>query len=375
MSPEVPTLRGERVTLRPMVVADTALLSRWFSDEEFQRHQWGAWHGPMSLEDARGWFERMTRPDAGAFTIEHDGRAIGFANFRNLNEKHSNADIGVGIGERELWGKGLGSEAVGLLRDHLLGARGLHRIRLHVAATNDRAVASYKKAGFEVEGIEREGVRGEGGGWSDMAVMGLVAGRSRPPFDPVPVALEGRHVRLEPLRMEHADELFGAIGDDDAWTYAGWRPRTAADLGRYVREALDQQILGSHLPWLTRRLADGAAIGTTRYGAIDRPSRSVEIGWTVLGPGARRTAANTEAKYLQLRHAFEDLGAIRVWLKADARNRRSRRAIARIGASEEGLIRSERILADGRIRDAAYHSILDREWPAVRDRLVGYLQR
>lgn len=380
MSSDLPTLRGERVTLRPMVAEDAALLSRWFSDEEFQRHQWGAWSGPMSPEGAREFWTRFqpadpASPDCALFAIEHESLPIGFANYRRLNLKHANADIGVGIGERELWGKGLGSEAVRLLRDHLLGAHGLHRIRLHVAATNDRAIAAYKKCGFEIEGIEREGVRGEDGAWADMAVMGLVVGRSRPAFDPVPVVLDGSHVRLEPLRMEHVDELFPALDDDDAWTYAGSRPRDPADLARYVRSALDEQVLGHHLPWLTRRRSDGFAIGTTRYGAIDRASRSVEIGWTALGAGARRTAANTEAKYLQLRHAFEDLGAIRVWLKADVLNERSRRAIARIGATEEGIIRNERILPDGRIRDAAYHSILDREWPAVQARLVGYLER
>ena len=376
----VPVLRGARATLRPLAEADLPLLSRWFSDEEFQRRQWGAWRGPMSLEEARGFWGRFQasdprEPDTALFAIEHEGRAVGFANYRRLNTTQSNADIGIGIGERSLWGRGIGTEALGLLVAHLTGDRGLHRIRLHVAASNDRAIASYKKAGFEIEGIERDGVRDADGTFHDMAVMGLVAGRPRGAFDPRPVVLEGRHVRLEPLRMEHAGELFPVLDDDDAWTYAGWRPRGTRDLARYVRNALDQQVLGRQLPWITRRLPDGAAIGTTRFGAIDRPGRSVEIGWTVLGPSARRTAANTEAKYLQLTHAFEDLGALRVWLKADVRNERSRRAILRIGATEEGIIRNERILPDGRVRDAAYHSILDREWPAVRDRLLRLLCR
>lgn len=376
----VPILSGDRLTLRPMVEADLPLLSRWFSDEEFQRHQWGAWTAPMSLEGAREFWTRFqaadpAAPDCALFAIDHDRRPVGFANYRRLDRKHANADIGIGLGEKALWGQGLGTAALRLLVHHLLEGRGLHRIRLHVAATNDRAIASYKKAGFELEGIERDGVRGADGAFRDMAVMGLVAGRDRAPFDPVPTVLEGTHVRLEPLRMEHVEELFPALDDDDAWAYAGWRPRSPADVARYVRNALDQQVLGHHLPWLTRRLADGVAIGTTRYGAIDRTDRSVEIGWTVLGAGARRTAANTEAKYLQLRHAFEVLGAVRVWLKADVLNERSRRAIARLGATEEGIIRSERILPDGRIRDATYYSILEREWPAVSRRLRGYLVR
>ena len=380
MSARGPVLRGARATLRPLSEADLPLLSRWFSDEEFQRRQWGAWRGPMSLEEARGFWTRFQAsdpqsPDTALFAIEHQGRTVGFANYRRLNATQSNADIGIGIGERSLWGQGIGTEALRLMVDHLIADRGLHRIRLHVAATNDRAIASYKKVGFQLEGVERDGVRDADGTFHDMAVMGLIAGRGRPAFDPKPIVLEGRQVRLEPLRMEHAEELFPVLDDDDAWTYTGWRPRAARDLARYVREALDQQVLGSQLPWITRRLPAGEPIGTTRYGAIDRPSRSVEIGWTVLGSSARRTAANTEAKYLQLRHAFEELGALRVWLKADVLNERSRTAIDRIGAREEGIIRNERILPDGRVRDAAYHSILDREWPAVRDRLLGLLHR
>lgn len=116
--------------------------------------------------------------------------------------------------------------------------------------------------------------------------------------------------------MEHAAELFDALRDAD-WTFIGYgRPdpsrATVDDMAAFVRSALDRQIRGDHMPWITRRASDGRALGTTRYGAIDRANRSVEIGWTILGPEGSRTAANTEAKYLQLRHAFDVLGAIRV---------------------------------------------------------------
>ena len=373
MSSVVPVLSGPRVTLRPMAEADIPLLARWFSDREFQRHQWGAWHGPMSPEGARGWFDRMTREDAGAFTLEHDGRPIGFANFRNLNEKHSNADIGVGIGEQDLWGRGLGSEAVGLLRDHLLGTRGLHRIRLHVAATNDRAIASYRKCGFEVEGIEREGVRGEDGGWADMAVMGLVAGRPRPVFDPRPAILEGRYVRLEPLRMDHAAGLCDAGDEDDIWRHVAPRPRGPDGYARYIRRALDAQVTGDQLPFVVKR-PDGEVIGTTRYAHLDRIHRSVEIGYTFYGKGARRTAVNTEAKYLLLGHAFSQ-GAIRVWLQTDIRNERSQHAIARIGAKKEGELRSERIRPDGTHRTSVVFAVVEPDWPETRRRLEALLGR
>lgn len=129
------------------------------------------------------------------------------------------------------------------------------------------------------------------------------------------------------------------------------------------------------MPWLTRRRSDGTAVGTTRYGAIDRASRSVEIGWTMLSREARRTPINTEAKYLQLRHAFDDLGAVRVWLKTDVLNERSRRAIERIGAKLDGVIRKEGIMWDGRVRDACYYSVIDGDWPDVRQRLKDLLAR
>lgn len=371
----LPTLAGARVTLRPMSEDESTHLGRWFSDERFQRLQWAAWHGPMSAEGAREFWQRFQVPDGGLFVIEHDRRPVGFANYRRLTARHRNTDIGIGIGEPALWGQGLGAEALDLLVRHLLQDHGLHRIRLHVAATNHRAIAAYRRAGFEVEGREKDAVSDGAGGWSDMLVMGLVAGHARPAFDPSPITLRGRHVVLEPLRLEHAAELWPAIDDDDAWTHAGWRPRSVADTERYMREALDRQVAGEHLPWLTRRCSDGQVIGTTRYGAIDRPNRSVEIGWTVVAPRARRTAANTEAKYLQLSHAFDTLGALRVWLKADVRNERSRRAIERIGATLEGIIRSERVMPDGRVRDAAYHSIVAADWPAVKTRLERLLDR
>jgi RimJ/RimL family protein N-acetyltransferase len=117
------------------------------------------------------------------------------------------------------------------------------------------------------------------------------------------------------------------------------------------------------------------AVGSTRYGAIDRANRSVEIGWTMLSSAARRTAINTEAKYLQLRHAFDDLGASRVWLKTDALNVRSRGAIERIGAKAEGVIRNERIMWDGRVRDAAYYSFVAQDWPGARSHLESLLER
>ena len=137
--------------------------------------------------------------------------------------------------------------------------------------------------------------------------------------------------------------------------------------------ALDAQRAGTALPFATLDAATGEVIGSTRFGNIDLSNRRAEIGWTWLRRDRQRTACNTEAKYLMLRHAFDVLGCIRVELKTDALNQQSRAAILRIGAVEEGILRAHMITASGRLRDSVYYSILDREWPAVRERLEGML--
>jgi RimJ/RimL family protein N-acetyltransferase len=370
-----PVLAGERVRLRPMTVDDAPHIARWAADPEFARNQWGRMRkqGVDAASDFIAWFDKE---GSKLFAIEHEGRVVGFANYRELNTGDRKCEIGLGIGEKDLWSKGLGRDALRALLRYLFEDLDLQRVALEVVATNDRAIASYKSCGFEVEGIERSSRRADDGRYHDMVAMAIVRGRLRPAFDPRPIVLEGAHVRLEPLRMEHAAELYEAVREPEIWTWiTGDPPADVAAMERYIRQALDLQIRGEHMPWLTRRRGDGVALGTTRYGAIDRPNRSVEIGWTMLSPAGRRTAANTEAKYLQLRHAFEDLGAIRVWLKTHARNERSQRAIERIGAKLEGTIRNERILPDGTVRDACYYSFIDREWPEKRRHLESLLAR
>ena len=137
----------------------------------------------------------------------------------------------------------------------------------------------------------------------------------------------------------------------------------------YIAAALRTQAEGSALPFATVERATGKAIGSTRYMNIDRANRHVEIGSTWLGLAWQRTAANTEAKFLMLRHAFETLGCLRVELKTDSLNERSRNAILRIGAKEEGTFRNHMITHTGRIRHTVYFSIIDSEWPEVKARL------
>lgn len=186
---------------------------------------------------------------------------------------------------------------------------------------------------------------------------------------PALVTLRGTHVALEPLAMGHVPELLEAAQSDEIWRWTIDDPRTPATMEDYVTRALAARDAGQALPFAVRHLASDAVIGCTRYHAISRADLGLEIGFTWYAPAFWRTAVNTECKYLLLTHAFERLGCIRVELKTDARNARSRAAILRLGAVEEGTLRSKVIMRDGHRRDSVYFSILDHEWPAVRRRL------
>jgi N-acetyltransferase len=188
-----------------------------------------------------------------------------------------------------------------------------------------------------------------------------------------PVVLEGRHVRLEPLAKEHLSELARVGLDEELWRWIPVPVRTAEELAEYIETALEEQKRGASLPFALIEKATGRAIGSTRYGNIDRTHHRVEIGWTWVAREWQRSAVNTEAKYLLLRHAFETLGCIRVELKTDSLNEKSHAAILRIGAKEEGIFRNHMITASGRIRHTVYFSIVDSEWPAVKSRLFSLL--
>jgi RimJ/RimL family protein N-acetyltransferase len=188
-----------------------------------------------------------------------------------------------------------------------------------------------------------------------------------------PVTLEGRHVRLEPLSLSHHPGLCEVGLDEELWRWTPNHVRTSADMRRYIEAALQTQTEGSALPFATIDRASGRVIGSTRFGNIDIMNRRFEIGWTWIASPWQRTASNTEAKYLMLRHAFETLAAMRVELKTDSLNERSRRAILRLGAVEEGIFRKHMLTEGGRIRHTVYYSIVDDEWPAVKTRLETVL--
>ena len=184
-----------------------------------------------------------------------------------------------------------------------------------------------------------------------------------------PVTLLGAHVRLEPLTKAHLAGLADVGLDEDLWRWIPTPVRTPEEMAAYIGTALEEQHRGISLPFAIMEQATGRAIGSTRYGNIDRTHRRVEIGWTWVAREWQRTATNTEAKYLLLKHAFETLRCLRVELKTDSLNERSRAAILRIGAREEGIFRNHMITASGRIRHTVYFSIIDSEWPVVKARL------
>jgi RimJ/RimL family protein N-acetyltransferase len=188
-------------------------------------------------------------------------------------------------------------------------------------------------------------------------------------------SLEGRFVRLEPLRPEHARLLWDiAKGHlDDLFQWIPYRLRSLEDFQAFNRQVLDEQARGVSVPFATIERESNQVVGTTRYMNMDLANRKVEIGSTWIGPRWQRTVVNTEAKYLMLSHAFEGWKCLRVELKTDALNQRSRQAILRLGAKEEGTLRKHMLTADGRERDSVYFSILDTEWPEVKARLESKL--
>ena len=188
-----------------------------------------------------------------------------------------------------------------------------------------------------------------------------------------PVTLRGSFVVLEPMRPDHVEALAGIGLDPELWRWIPTGVASLEDMQAYVAKALEEQRRGVSLPFVI--LEQGRVAGSTRYGNIDLANRRLEIGWTWVAPAYQRTAVNTEAKLLLLTHAFERLGVNRVELKTDALNQKSRTAIARLGAVEEGTFRKHIVTASGRVRDTVYYSIIDTEWPTVKRRLETWLHR
>ena len=189
-----------------------------------------------------------------------------------------------------------------------------------------------------------------------------------------PPTLVGSAVRLEPLTLEHHGALCRVALHPELWRWTTSEVLTPEAMQPYIETALKEREAGTALPFATVDIQTGTAVGSTRFGNIDRTNRRVEVGWTFIAPAWQRTRINTEAKYLMLRYAFETLGCIRVELKTDSLNAKSRAAILRIGAKEEGTLRNHMIVAGGRIRHTVYFSIIESEWPGVKASLERRLQ-
>jgi N-acetyltransferase len=194
--------------------------------------------------------------------------------------------------------------------------------------------------------------------------------------------LSGSNVELRPLREDHAPALVEAAADGQLWDMKLTVVPSAASIDAYIASALAGRAAGTVMPFVIVRRdphgepeGAGRIVGSTRFWKIDRANRKLEIGHTWLSASAQRSAVNTEAKYLLLRHAFDVMHCVRVQFTTDELNEKSRAAILRIGAQQEGIVRHERIMPDGRKRNSVRFSIIDDEWPQVRQRLEAMLAR
>jgi len=194
-------------------------------------------------------------------------------------------------------------------------------------------------------------------------------------FDPHPVTLEGKIVRLEPLSLEHAAGLLTIGAEESIWQFSASPAPTSLDKAcEWIEGRLADQAAGQRLPFAVICLADGRFAGSTGYGSISRQHRTIEIAsW--YGLDYQRTGVNTECKYLLLKYAFEELGALRVGLNVDLENTRSRRAVERIGGLQEGILRKHRIRRGGTRRDTVVYAFINDDWPQVKVNLEGLMDR
>ena len=190
-----------------------------------------------------------------------------------------------------------------------------------------------------------------------------------------PIVLEGSFVRLEPLSLEHVAGLTDIGLDSEIWRWMPIAVQTPGEMRTLVEQALADAADGSQVPFATIDRASDRVVGSTRYLNIDGHNRRLEIGWTWIAPRWQRSAINTEAKLLMMRYAFDTLGALRVEFKTDALNDRSRAALLGIGASEEGTLRNHMVTYTGRRRHSVYYSVIEEEWPRVKQRLEARLGR
>lgn len=177
------------------------------------------------------------------------------------------------------------------------------------------------------------------------------------------------------MRIEHLAALTAAGADPEIWKWFSINGATPETMRAFVEDGLDMQARGTGVPFTIFEQASGDIVGSTRFANIERKHRRAEIGWTFLAPRRQRTGLNTEMKYLMLRHAFETWKLMRVEFKTDSFNEKSRNALKRIGAIEEGTLRNHMVTFTGRVRHSVSYSITDGEWPGVKQRLEAMMNR
>lgn len=192
-------------------------------------------------------------------------------------------------------------------------------------------------------------------------------------MDTSPRTLTGAKISLVPLELSHVDGLCQIGLDPDLWLWVPTKVKSKDEMLKYVESALADQSKGLALPFAILELHTGKIVGTTRLGSINRRDNNAEIGWSWIAKPWQRSAVNTESKFLLLRHAFESWGCVRIEFTTDAQNEQSRAALNRIGASLEGILRKNRIMPEGRIRDTAVFSITDEDWPRIKELLIQKL--
>lgn len=192
-------------------------------------------------------------------------------------------------------------------------------------------------------------------------------------FEPKPVTLDGRVVRLEPMRRDHLDALCAVGLDPELWRWTTMQIASREDMAGYVESAMRLSDQGEAVPFVIVERDSARVVGSTRFANFDRANRHLEIGWSWVAPRWQRSAVNTETKLLLLTHAFETLGCLRVEFKTDSLNERARAALRRLGAVEEGTFRNHMITDSGRIRHSVWFSCTCDEWPAVKARLITRL--
>lgn len=397
-------LSNHLVTIRRYDTVDVPLLFEAARESSAEVSIWLPWcHPGYSMEESLEWILRSGKlwDDRREFHfgIFHSlsGAFIGGVGMNDLKPEHRLANLGYWV--RTAWtGRGIATAAARLAADFGFEELLLTRIEILAAVGNKGSQRVAQKLGASREGILRNRlvIRGR---THDAVVFSLIGseGRKVPSsspanqscggsvgpaanqemrcMNPLPTVLQGENARLEPLEARHAEGLFAIGQDEKIWRYL-LRPKLASvgDAQFFVEEARKVAATGTQIPFAIIDQRSNRVAGSTRYLDIRPNDRAIEIGYTWVGSDFQRTAINTECKYLLLRHAFEELGAVRVTLKTDGRNEQSQRAIERLGAVREGVLRKHMMVWDGYIRDTVYYSILDSEWPEVKRRLEGFLR-